>query len=174
MLRTLATTAISLAGFPAAGTAQTSEAQAQAQAGRDALNVAVEWIATGLEIAGIAIIVIGIAAATLSFLRSGLAASGWPDAFEGYRANLGRGILLGLELLVAADIIATVVVRPSLESVAVLGLIVLIRTFLSISLEVEIDGRWPWQRAEAEAARRGSGAGSAPDARRADSGTRHE
>jgi hypothetical protein len=61
----------------------------------------------------------------------------------------GRSILLGLEFLVAADIIRTVAVQPSLENVAVLGLIVLIRTFLSFSLEVEIDGRWPWRRAVA-------------------------
>jgi uncharacterized membrane protein len=59
----------------------------------------------------------------------------------------GRSILLGLEFLVAADIIRTVAVQPSLQNVAVLGLIVLIRTFLSFSLEVEIDGRWPWRRA---------------------------
>ena len=59
----------------------------------------------------------------------------------------GRSILLGLEFLVAADIIRTVAVQPSLENVTVLGLIVFIRTFLSFSLEVEIDGRWPWQHA---------------------------
>ena len=61
----------------------------------------------------------------------------------------GRSILLGLEFLVAADIIRTVALQPSLQNVAVLGLIVLIRTFLSFSLEVEIDGRWPWRRAVA-------------------------
>ena len=59
----------------------------------------------------------------------------------------GRSILLALEFLVAADIIRTVAVEPSLENVAVLGLIVLIRTLLSFSLEVEIDGTWPWRRA---------------------------
>ena len=60
---------------------------------------------------------------------------------------MGRGILLGLEFMVAGDIIRTVAVEPTLDSVTVLGAIVLIRTFLSISLEVELDGRWPWQRA---------------------------
>ena len=70
-----------------------------------------------------------------------------------YRANLGRGILLGLELLVAGDIIGTVAVTPSFENLAILGLIVIIRTFLSFSLEVEIEGRRPWQRAAAEAGR---------------------
>ena len=64
----------------------------------------------------------------------------------------GRSILLGLEFLVAADIIRTVAVQPSLQNVAVLGLIVLIRRFLSFSPEVEIDGRWPWRRAALEGA----------------------
>ncbi|HEY8320134.1 MAG TPA: DUF1622 domain-containing protein [Amnibacterium sp.] len=66
-----------------------------------------------------------------------------------YRRFLGRSILLGLELLVAADIIRTVAITPTLMSVAVLGGIVLIRTFLSFSLELEITGRWPWQKAPA-------------------------
>ncbi|MFC9917556.1 DUF1622 domain-containing protein [Agromyces binzhouensis] len=68
-----------------------------------------------------------------------------------FRRVLGRGILIGLELLVAADIIRTVAVEPTLESVGVLALIVVIRTFLSWSLEVEISGRWPWQKARAGA-----------------------
>ena len=68
------------------------------------------------------------------------------DVYRGYRRGIGKAILLGLELLVAADIIRTVAVSPTLESVAVLGLIVLVRTFLSFSLEVELYGRWPWQR----------------------------
>ena len=67
--------------------------------------------------------------------------------YHRYRKRLGRSILLGLELLVAADIIRTVAVAPTFESVGVLGLIVLIRTFLSFSLELEITGRWPWQKA---------------------------
>jgi len=62
----------------------------------------------------------------------------------GFRQNLGRSILLGLELLVAGDIVRTVAVAPTLETVLVLALIVLMRTFLSMSLEVELKGRWPW------------------------------
>jgi len=118
---------------------------------REALNAALEWISTGIEVTGVAIIVLGAMAATLIFLHGGLVSVGWPAAFRLYRANLGRGILLGLELLVAADIIGTIAVTPSFENLAILGLIVLIRTFLSFSLEVEIEGRWPWQRAAAEA-----------------------
>jgi uncharacterized membrane protein len=75
------------------------------------------------------------------------AGQGVEEAYRIVRTVFGRSILLGLEFLVAADIIRTVAVQPSLQNVAVLGLIVLIRTFLSFSLEVEIDGRWPWQRA---------------------------
>jgi uncharacterized membrane protein len=69
-----------------------------------------------------------------------------PDAFGDLRKNLGRVILLGLEVLIIADIIRTIVVDQSVESVAVLGIIVLIRVVLSFSLEVEIDGMWPWNR----------------------------
>jgi uncharacterized membrane protein len=115
-----------------------------------AINAVLEWISTGIEVTGVAIIVVGATAATLIFVYGGLVSAGWPAAFRLYRANLGRGILLGLELLVAADIIGTIAVTPSFENLAILGLIVLIRTFLSFSLEVEIEGRWPWQRAGAE------------------------
>jgi len=69
-----------------------------------------------------------------------------PNSYTLFRRWLGRSILLGLELLVAADIIRTVAVQPTMSSVAVLGAIVLIRSFLSFSLELEITGRWPWQK----------------------------
>jgi uncharacterized membrane protein len=107
---------------------------------------AMDAIARGVEVLGIVTLVLGLAAA---LVRAGLALVGGQGANEGYRivrTVFGRSILLGLEFLVAADIIRTVAVQPSLENVAVLGLIVLIRTFLSFSLEVEIDGRWPWRR----------------------------
>jgi uncharacterized membrane protein len=67
-------------------------------------------------------------------------------AYRAFRQHLGRAILLGLEFLVAADIIRTVSEAPTLEDVIVLGLIVLIRTFLSFTLQLELEGRWPWQR----------------------------
>jgi hypothetical protein len=79
-----------------------------------------------------------------SWSSAGWRLAGAADPFRVLRANLGRVILLGLEVLIIADIIRTIVVDQSLESVGVLGLIVLIRIVLSFSLEVEIDGAWPW------------------------------
>ncbi len=108
---------------------------------------AAELAARGLEFAGVAVILVAVAIATVAFLIA--ARRDWREAYDGYRANLGRGILLGLELLVGADIIATVTAPLTFESVGMLGLIVLIRTFLSFALETEIQGRWPWRRAEA-------------------------
>jgi uncharacterized membrane protein len=68
-----------------------------------------------------------------------------PDAFESYKYQMGRSLLLGLEFLVAGDVVRTVALEPTLNNVAVLGVLVLIRKFLSWSLAVEIAGRWPWQ-----------------------------
>ncbi|WP_064685998.1 DUF1622 domain-containing protein [Rhizobium bangladeshense] len=102
-------------------------------------------LATGLEFFGVGVILIGVAVATAGYVRD-LLSSGQRDAYERYRANLGRGILLGLEILIGADIIATIIAPLTWESVGLLGLIVLIRTFLSFSLEAEIDGQWPWSR----------------------------
>lgn len=93
--------------------------------------------------AGVAVIVVGIVVATWRALFA--APPDGLDRYSAYRQRLGRAILLGLELLVAGDIIKTVAVAPTLQNMAVLGAIVLIRTFLSFSLELEINGRWPWQ-----------------------------
>ena len=106
-----------------------------------------DWVETAgrvVDTAGvIAVIAGGILAVVFAsgrlFRRQG-------DVYGRFRRFLGRSILLGLELLVAADIIRTVAVTPTLASVASLAMIVLIRTFLSWSLELEITGRWPWQK----------------------------
>lgn len=103
--------------------------------------------ATALELFGVVVILLAVVLATICFLRD-FSGSGRRAAYDRYRANLGRGILLGLEMLVGADIVATVTAPLSLESVGLLGLIVLIRTFLSFSLETEINGKWPWRRSE--------------------------
>lgn len=98
------------------------------------------------EIAGVAVIIIGVFAAAALFVTGLSRGEDWSKTYHVFRSTLARGILLGLEFLVAADIIGTVAVEPTLENLYVLGLIVLIRTFLSFSLEVEIDGRWPWRK----------------------------
>jgi uncharacterized membrane protein len=107
----------------------------------------IEHLARLLEYGGVAVILGGVVFASVWFVRSGFGLGDWQLSYERYRANLGRGILLGLELLVGADIIATITAPLTLESVGLLGAIVLIRTFLSFSLETEIEGCWPWQRA---------------------------
>lgn len=103
-------------------------------------------LARAIELVGVAAIVLGILVATLIGLRDLAARGQHRQVFERYRANLGRGILLGLELLVAADIIATVTAPLSWESLGLLGLLIIIRTFLSFSLETEIEGVFPWAR----------------------------
>ena len=100
---------------------------------------------------GLVIDCLGVAAIVLGAVVAGFASVGrWRrregDVYVQFRRALGRSILLGLELLVAADIIRTVAVSPTLGSVTVLAAIVLIRTFLSWSLELEISGQWPWQK----------------------------
>jgi uncharacterized membrane protein len=104
----------------------------------------IEVVGKVIDAAGVAAIVVGALYASLNALTRGLRHQ--RPVYTQFRRLLGRAILLGLELLVAADIIRTVAVTPTLESVAVLGAIVLIRTFLSFSLELEITGRWPWQK----------------------------
>jgi uncharacterized membrane protein len=109
-------------------------------------------IVSAIEWTGIIIIVAGLAWSTIQFVRN-LRSLEAEERFRIYRADVGRGIMLGLEVLVAADIIDTVALEPTLESIFVLAGIVLIRTFLSFSLEVEVTGHWPWQGHELETAR---------------------
>jgi uncharacterized membrane protein len=112
-------------------------------------------LAAGLELAGVAAILGGIGLAFAVFAAGAVRSGDWKPHYDRLRANIGRGILLGLELLVGSDIIATVTAPLTFESVGLLAMIVVIRTALSFSLEIEIEGRWPWRRAEAAA---GSGA----------------
>ena len=107
-----------------------------------------EWGAAVVELLGVGIITLlalyALAAAAFRLLK-GVASE---DVFQEFRQRLGRSILLGLELLVAADIIHTVAVDLNFETVGVLALVVLIRTFLSFSLELELTGKWPWQQSQ--------------------------
>lgn len=114
------------------------------------LHSVVVAAATLLQYFSVLVLVLAVVGATARFAVQGATSHDWRDAFDQYRANLGRGILLGLELLVAADIIATVTEPLSFDRVGPLAAIVLIRTFLSFALETEIQGRWPWRRADAD------------------------
>lgn len=112
----------------------------------------VETLGSAIDLAGVVLILVGLLIATARYARI----HSQPDSYTTYRQDIGRAILLGLEVLVAGDIIKTVAVRPTAIGVAVLAGIVLIRTFLSFSLEVELDGRFPWQRGSAAALRKQS------------------
>ncbi len=103
----------------------------------------VKLVGTAVDLAGVAVIVVGVLIATAIFLARLQGRPGRED-YRRYRQGIGRAILLGLEFLVAGDIIRTVAVSPTFHSVGVLAAIVAIRTFLSMSLEVELEGRWPW------------------------------
>jgi uncharacterized membrane protein len=111
-----------------------------------AIVVGIHWITRAIEMIGTAIIVMGAGTSLFKFLVH-LARGSIDNSVVGsFRSDLGEAILLGLQFLVAADIINTVAIEPTLNSLSILAGIVLIRTFLSFSLEVEIKGRWPWQR----------------------------
>jgi uncharacterized membrane protein len=106
----------------------------------------IEWAALGIEMLGALVIVVGVlrVAVTRGTVRFLLKVDE-PGAYESYKHQIGRSLLLGLEFLVAGDVVRTVALEPTLVNVAVLGLLVLVRTFLAWTLSVEIEGRWPWQ-----------------------------
>ena len=109
----------------------------------ESIRLYIEYIAQAIEAIGVIIIAFGALFALIRFFFPV-----WQSQTKSYkqlRQDLGKAILLGLEILVAADIIATVVTEPTMEKVLTLGLIVLIRTFLSLSLQVELEGKFPWQ-----------------------------
>ncbi len=97
-----------------------------------------------IEAVGVLVVVAGSVVSSFVFVRS---FRQLPEgiAYRTFRRQLGRSIILGLEFLIAGDIIRTVIVADTLENVAVLGMIILIRTFLGLTLHLEVEGRWPWQ-----------------------------
>lgn len=111
--------------------------------GMETFQLTVEKVGMAVDAAGVLVIVGGIVLASIRAVQSPVPPG--LDRYTAYRQSLGRAILLGLELLVAGDIIRTVAVAPTLNNLSVLALIVVIRTFLSFSLEMEVSGRWPWQ-----------------------------
>jgi uncharacterized membrane protein len=101
-------------------------------------------VVRGFEVAGVGVLVVG---SVLAFARFAIELFGRPfeEAYEGVRQGVGRAILLGLEILIIADIVRTITIDPTLESVITLGVLVLVRTFLSFSLEIELEGVVPWR-----------------------------
>lgn len=110
-----------------------------------ALTPWVEYAAMGIELLAVLIITVAIFAGTVLYLVRILSARADNTTYKNYRHGVARALLLGLEILVAADVVRTVALEPSLRNVLVLGLLVIIRTFLGWSLVVEIEERWPWQ-----------------------------
>ncbi len=116
-------------------------------------------IAEVIEVVGVVVIAAGVVIGIGLFAWDLLRQAPIRDAYTRLRTFMGRSLLLGLEFLVAGDIIKTVAIEPTRESVVVLAVIVLVRTVLSLSIDVEIDGRWPWRAAEQEAMARAARAG---------------
>ena len=102
-------------------------------------------VAEVIEIIAIVVIVLGVVISLIAAVITWLT-DGGDMAFEAFKRYIARGLLIGIDLLIAADLIKTVTLEGTLESAVVLGLLVLIRTFLSWSLVLEVEGRWPWQR----------------------------
>lgn len=107
-------------------------------------SVWIEWVGSTLDLVGVGVIAFGLLISAIRYIL-GLVSEAALNAYQRLRQDIGRAILLGLEILVAADIIRTVAITPTLESVAILAGIVLIRTVLSFSLQLEVEGRFPWQ-----------------------------
>ena len=107
------------------------------------LREEMEWAALGVEILAVLVIVISIVFGTVRLLVH--VSQQRAEAYRFYKEHLTKALLLGLEFLVAADIVRTVAIETTLTNVAILGALVVVRTFLSWSLVVEMDGRWPWQ-----------------------------
>jgi len=111
------------------------------------LHQLITFTGTAIEILGISIILIGVLVCTFRFIYK-LGRQPFNSIYISTRNSLGQTLLLGLEVLVAADIVRSITGTPNLESILILGLIVLIRTFLSMALNIELEGRLPWRKAE--------------------------
>jgi uncharacterized membrane protein len=113
--------------------------------GYEGFDQSIRWVAVGIESIAIGIIVVGAITTTLVFLVRVIKEGALDDCYRRFRSDFGKAILLGLEFLIASDIVGTVAVGPTFQDLGILALLVVIRTFLSFSLELEITGRWPWQ-----------------------------
>lgn len=117
----------------------------------DGMNVdqIITTVGSAVDVGGVIVIVVGIIIATVRFLLQSQRGESGADTFKNYRQGLGQALLLGLEVLIAADIIRTIAIPTDFLQIGILAAIVVIRTFLSWSLEVELEGRWPWQQGSA-------------------------
>lgn len=118
------------------------------EAGPGEFQQIVEHVGKAVDAIGVAVIVLGIVWVAVAFGFRAARGDRSEDSYQRGRHGVGRSILMGLEILVAADIIRTVAIAPTFESVGVLALVVAVRTFLSFTLEVELSGSWPWQKRE--------------------------
>jgi uncharacterized membrane protein len=116
--------------------------------GFEGFDQLIKWVAVGIEAIAIGIIVVGAITTTVIFLVRIIREGALEDCYRRFRSDFGKAVLLGLEFLIASDIVGTVAVGPTYTDLGILALLVVIRTFLSFSLELEITGRWPWQSAD--------------------------
>ncbi|MFZ5452036.1 MAG: DUF1622 domain-containing protein [Thermodesulfobacteriota bacterium] len=117
----------------------------ESMAGHAWLEQVFSWISLGLEYVGVAIILVGAITSTSIFIYWLIKEKSLDRYYQVYRSSFGKAILLGLEFFVASDIVNTVAVGLTFKDLGMLGLLVVIRTFLSFALEVEITGQWPWK-----------------------------
>ena len=110
---------------------------------------AISFIGYAVEVVGVVIILLGMGNASLRYVRRDIRSS-HTDRYQNFRRDMGRAMLVGLEFLVAGDIIRTVVVVDTITDVASLGLVVVIRTVLVFTIHLEVEGRWPWQAPQQE------------------------
>ena len=119
---------------------------ASSPGGFTGLDYTMKTIAVGLEMVGVAVIVLGALITFGVFLQRLIKDGGPKELVHQFRRDLGMAILLGLEFLIASDIVGTLAVSLSFQDLGLLGLLIVIRTFLSFTLQLETTGRWPWQK----------------------------
>ncbi|MCK9376085.1 MAG: DUF1622 domain-containing protein [Syntrophobacterales bacterium] len=114
--------------------------------GYESFDLSIKWVAVGIESIAIGIIVAGALATIIIFVVRAVKEGAFDESYRRFRSDFGKAILLGLEFLIASDIVGTVAIGPTFTDLGVLALLVVIRTFLSFTLELEISGRWPWEK----------------------------
>jgi uncharacterized membrane protein len=119
--------------------------------GFEGFDQSIKWVAVGIESIAIGIIVVGAITTTLIFIWRVIQEGSLEACYRRFRSDFGKAVLLGLEFLIASDIVGTVAVGPTFQDLGVLALLVVIRTFLSFALELEITGRCPWQKSLTDA-----------------------